>query len=186
MRYVAILGIVCLGAAGFIGGCSDGTDGTGGAGGNAASSSSSGEGGMGGSASSSSSGMAGMGGGMASSSSSSSGGAMLINGCDPAAAKDETANAAVTITFGNPNFAYTPPCIKVKKGTKVTFEGNFTFHPLIGGTTTAGMPPVPDPTSPIKATAAGMSATFTMDTAGTFPYYCEIHLPSMAGAIFVE
>ncbi len=186
MRYVAILGMVCLGAAGFIGGCSDGTDGTGGAGGNAASSSSSGEGGMGGSASSSSSGMAGMGGGMASSSSSSSGGAMLINGCDPAAAKDETANAAVTITFGNPNFAYTPPCIKVKKGTKVTFEGNFTFHPLIGGTTTAGMPPVPDPTSPIKATAAGMSATFTMDTAGTFPYYCEIHLPSMAGAIFVE
>ena len=173
MRYVAILGMVCLGAAGFIGGCSDGTDGTGGAGGNAASSSSSGEGGMGGSASSSSS-------------SSSSGGAMLINGCDPAAAKDETANAAVTITFGNPNFAYTPPCIKVKKGTKVTFEGNFTFHPLIGGTTTAGMPPVPDPTSPIKATAAGMSATFTMDTAGTFPYYCEIHLPSMAGAIFVE
>lgn len=187
MRYVAILGIVCLGAASVIGGCSDGDPGDpGGAGGNgnASSSSSSGEGGMGTSTSSSSS--SGMGGGMASSSSSSSGGGMLLNGCDMATAKDETANAAVTIKFGVGGFAYDPPCIRVKKGTKVTFEGAFTSHPLVGGTTTAGMAPVPDPTSPIQPTKSGTTATFTMDTVGTFPYYCEYHIPNMAGVVYVE
>lgn len=186
MRYVAILGIVCLGAASVIGGCSGGDPGDpGGAGGNgnASSSSSSGEGGMGTSTSSSSSGM---GGGMASSSSSSSGGGMLVNGCDMATAKNETANAAVTIKFGVAGFTYDPPCIRVKKGTKVTFEGAFLSHPLVGGTTTAGMPPVPDPTSPIQPTKSGTSATFTMDTVGIFPYYCEYHIPNMAGVVYVE
>lgn len=183
MRYVAILGIVCLGTMGLISGCSDGETGTtGGAGGsgNASSSSSSSGGGMGGGSSSSSSGE---GGSMASSSSSSSGG-MLINGCDKATAEDHTADAVTKVAVGMGGFSFSPACIRIKKGADVTFEGNFSFHPLVGGV--ASIPPMPDSSSPIKQTNAGMSATFTFDLAGTYPYYCEYHTPNMAGVVFVE
>lgn len=118
----------------------------------------------------------------------SGGGGMSIkvNGCDSATAQDETANATVKIMVGAGGFTFSPACIRVKKGTAVTFEGDFAAHPIVGGTTTAGAPPEPDPTSPIKQTMAGSSVTFTMDSAGTYPYYCEYHLPTMAGAVFVE
>jgi plastocyanin len=106
-----------------------------------------------------------------------------VNGCDSATAQDETANAAVKITYGA-DLKYTPACIRVKKGTDITFEGTFSMHPLVGGD--VGPPPVPDSASPIKATNGGNAVTFTMDLAGAFPYYCEYHLPSMAGAVFVE
>ena len=107
----------------------------------------------------------------------------MLNGCDSSTAKDETANATVKITFGS-DLKYTPPCIRVKKGTDVTFEGTFSSHPLVGGEAT--LPPKPDGGSPIKATMAGTAVTFTMDLAGNYGYYCEYHVPSMAGAIFVE
>jgi plastocyanin len=178
MRYIAILGIVCLGTVGTAIGCSDdttnGSTGAGG-GGEASSSSSSGTAGGGG--------MGGSGGGMASSSSSSSGG-MLVNGCDKAAAEDHTADMNTKIAVGSAGFTYSPACIRIKKGSTVTFEGNFAVHPTVGGLTT--IPPMPDSSSPIKLTNSGTSVTFTFDTAGDYPYYCEYHLPSMAGAVFVE
>jgi plastocyanin len=179
MRYVAILGIVCLGTLTWVSGCSDGTEGSGGAGGNGMSSSSSSSS----SGESSSSSGGGSGGGMASSSSSSSGGGMAINGCDQATAMDMTGSAMVKVTFGA-DFKYTPACVRVKKGTDITFEGDFGFHPLVGGE--ASLPPKPDSASPIKHTTTGTAATFKMDLAGTYPYYCENHFPSMAGAVFVE
>lgn len=106
-----------------------------------------------------------------------------VNGCDSATATDHTADATVKITFGA-DLKYTPACIRVKKGTDVTFEGMFSSHPLVGGE--ASSPPVPDSSSPIKATNSGTAATFKMDLAGTYPYYCEYHVPTMAGAVFVE
>jgi plastocyanin len=178
MRYVAILGIVCLGTLGTISGCSeDNPSPTGGAGGTGmSSSSSSGEAGAGG------------GGGMASSSSSSSSGGMMVHGCDSGTAQDETANMTVKITVGGAASVFSPACVRVKKGTMVTFEvpapGNFSGHPLVGGL--AGPPPAPDSSSPIQPTNTGTAVTFTMDLAGTYPFYCEYHAPSMAGAIFVE
>ena len=177
MRYVASLGIVCLGTLGVASGCSDGTDGSGGAGGASASSSSSsssssGEGGMGTSSSSSS--------GTTGSSSSSSGG-MAVNGCT--SYEDHLADAKVTISVGANGFSYSPACIRVKKGTDVNFVGAFSSHPTVGGTVS---PSTPDSASPIKYTNSGTSVTFTMDLAGTYPFYCEYHAPDMAGAVLVE
>jgi plastocyanin len=178
MRYVAILGIVCLGTLGSVIGCGGETGGetTGSGGGGEASSSS---------ASSSSSGMGGSGGGgMASSSSSSSSGGMMIHGCDQGTADDLTANANTKVAVGANGFTYSPACIRIKKGATVTFEGTFASHPTVGGL--AGPPPAPDSASPIKQTNSGTSVTFTFDTAGSYPYYCEYHLPSMAGVVYVE
>jgi len=178
MRYVAILGIVCLGALGTVIGCGGETGGdtTGSGGGGESSSSSS---------SSSSSGMGGSGGGgMASSSSSSSSGGMMVNGCEQGTAEDHTADANTKVAVGGAGFTYSPACIRIKKGSTVTFEGAFASHPTVGGL--AGPPPAPDSSSPIKQTNTGTSVTFTFDTAGNYPYYCEYHLPSMAGVVFVE
>lgn len=120
----------------------------------------------------------------ASSSSSSSGGSEPIHGCDVAAATDETASAAVTITFAGT--AYTPKCVRVKAGTQVTFSGDFTLHPLVGGEVKAGTK-TPDAMSPIQETSTGMSAMFTLSTPGTYPYYCDVHaIVGMVGVIFVE
>lgn len=184
MRYVAILGVICLGMGALSAGCEESTEGeTGGGGNGTASSSSSGD-----VSSSSSSSGGGAGGGMSSSSSSSassSSSGMLINGCDKATAVDMTASAMVKVAVG-PNLmtVYSPACIRIKKGMSVTFEGNFAAHPTVGGT--VGAPPMPDLSSPIKQTMSGTSATFTFDLVGTYPYYCEYHAPTMAGVVFVE
>lgn len=107
-----------------------------------------------------------------------------VNGCDPAAAADHTADAEVTINFGN--FQYDPACIRIKAGSKVTWKGAFGSHFLTGGTASGGKL-TPDASSPIKETKSGDSATFEFPTAGTFPYYCIQHGASgMAGAVFVE
>lgn len=182
MRNVAILGIVCLGTLGMVSGCSDGTEGSGGAGGGGGSEASSSS-----SSSSSSTSSTSSGGGMGSSSSSSSAsssssGGMAVNGCT--SYQDNLAKPMVTISVGANGFKYDPACIRVKKDTKVNFVGAFTSHPTVGGL--AGPPGVPDSASPIKQTNSGTSVTFTMDTVGTYPYYCEYHTPDMAGAIIVE
>jgi len=91
---------------------------------------------------------------------------------------------AVTIKIAG--LSYAPPCIRVKTGTVVTFEGSFAIHPLQGGTVTNGIGSA-DPNSPITLTNTGMSVMFTLSNAGTVPYYCTSHaISGMMGAIFVE
>lgn len=81
---------------------------------------------------------------------------------------------------------YSPPCIKVAAGAQVSFNGDFTFHPLRGGTVVNGVTTL-DPNSPITSTDTGMAATFTMATVGDFGFYCNFHaIFGMAGAIFVQ
>jgi plastocyanin len=106
----------------------------------------------------------------------------ITNGCTEAMATDDTSMTAVTITFGgNDGLKYSPACVKVKSGTMVTFSGDFTTHPLSGGVSGTK-----DATSPIKETTTGMSASFTMSTAGTFGFFCEVHQSlGMQGAIYV-
>jgi plastocyanin len=115
------------------------------------------------------------------------GGSNLLNGCDPAAAEDHTADMKVTVNFGGPDGdMYNPPCIRVKVGTQVTFSGSFMFHPLSGGTVSNGVA-TPDPQSPIQPTATGNSASFMMDAAGDYPYYCTLHYSTgMQGVVFVD
>ncbi len=109
-----------------------------------------------------------------------------INGCGPATAVDLTGQAAVTIMFGSGGNVYTPKCSKVTVGTAVTFSGNFSGHPLVGGEI-VGNTKVPDPTSPfMPITSSGNSKTFTLSQAGDYPFYCDPHgLLGMNGAVFV-
>jgi plastocyanin len=109
-----------------------------------------------------------------------------VNGCDIDTATD--LGAAATVTFANGNFSYAPKCIKVNAGAVVTFNGNFVNHPHQGGQVLAGLE-IPDATGPFATlTNTGNTMAFTMDTAGTFPYYCVPHGASqnMTGAVFVS
>ncbi len=105
-----------------------------------------------------------------------------LNGCVASSAEDHTADTAVSISFGGAlGFAYSPPCIKVKTGTAVTFNGAFASHPLSGGDDGTK-----DASSPIKETTSGSTATFTLSTAGAYGFFCEFHVGAgMKGAIFV-
>lgn len=114
---------------------------------------------------------------------------MLVNGCDPTALEDHTADATVEIKFGDPvGLVYAPPCIKVKSGTMVTFTGNTSVHPLAPGEVIAGKSPVIDAKSPIKATTGGpASVTFAIAPAGSYPYFCTEHYSiGMKGLIVAE
>jgi plastocyanin len=148
--------------------------------------------GSGGSTSASSSGTAGTGGAGGSTtgtggSGGSGGAATMLNGCDSSTATDKTASTNTTVTFDD-TLVYTPPCIRIKAGSSVTFTGDFMLHPLQGGTVN-GATRTPDPASPIKLTSGadgGMSAMFAFPTAGNFGYYCTIHGGiGMKGAVFV-
>jgi plastocyanin len=183
MRQVFFIGILGLAATAALGACSSTSGGEGG--GTTASASH-------GSATAGSTGSTGSGGAATGSGSSSSGTggsttSTAVNGCTAAAATDMTGMTAVTINFGGATLGdkYSPDCIKVTAGTKVTFAGDFTVHPLVAGD---APPATPDTTGPITATSTGMSATFTMTPAGTYGYYCSVHVASagMEGAIIVQ
>jgi plastocyanin len=107
-----------------------------------------------------------------------------VNGCDAMTATDKRGEATVQITF--PGLAYDPPCLRVMEGTIVTFSGDFTTHPLVGGKV-AGAMATPDATSPVPMTSSGMSAMATFMKAGDYGYYCSTHFASnMAGAVYVD
>jgi len=105
-----------------------------------------------------------------------------LNGCNDA----DFQTAGTTIAFGGSlNLTYSPKCLLVTAGATVTFNGNFTTHPLSPGTassTSAG-----SPGNPISLTNTGTTKTFTFSTAGTYPYICTAHASSgMVGAIKVQ
>jgi plastocyanin len=113
----------------------------------------------------------------------------MINGCDPTALEDHTADATVEIKFGDmTGLVYAPPCIKVKSGTMVTFTGNFGIHPLAGGEVIMGKPATADDKSPIKPTSGAMpSVSFDIAPAGNYPYFCTEHYSiGMKGLIVAE
>jgi plastocyanin len=96
---------------------------------------------------------------------------------DPCPQEGSYVTAPLTISFfAGPN-GYSPSCLMVPKGTKVTFIGDFGSHPLrprAGGTGGA----------PSLTANAGSNGEFTFNEAGFFPYTCNIH-PSMIGVIWV-
>src|SRR5262249_14601254 len=113
-----------------------------------------------------------------------SSGGMTVNGCDPATAEDHTGDASVTIQFSG--HQYSPPCIRIKAGSSVTWMGSFDNHPLNPGKVSAGTPHQ-DTTGPIQPTSMGSSQTVMFPAAGTYPFYCGIHFSlGMMGAVFVE
>jgi plastocyanin len=116
-----------------------------------------------------------------------SGGAMpvVVNGCNSSTAVDMTASPAINIAFAG--IEYTPQCVRIKSGTTIVFSGNFTNHPLVGGTV-VGTSGTPDRGSPISETSSGSELKFFLESVpAAYPYYCTAHVSSgMMGAIFVE
>jgi len=99
-----------------------------------------------------------------------------VNGCTSFA--DMTANGA-TVTGPqdlNP-VQYTPNCVHIKAGQKVTFNLDFTDHPMAasGG----------DTPSPITNTTSGTTVEFTFPNPGTFGFHCLVHPTIMFGAVQV-
>jgi plastocyanin len=111
------------------------------------------------------------------------GGADVVNGCDPAMAVDMKGMAEVTIV--QTGLTYAPACVKISAGTSVKFTSDFVAHPLVGGVYDGAK--MPDAGSPITPTSTGAEASFTIAAAGTYGYYCDLHAASnMIGAIIAE
>jgi plastocyanin len=84
-----------------------------------------------------------------------------------------TATDAVTIK----DFAFNPASLTVKAGATVTWTNEDTTAHRVVGVSTGGFN--------AGTVATGETVTATFDTAGSFPYICEIH-PQMMGTIVVE
>lgn len=90
-----------------------------------------------------------------------------------------------TVTASVSALEYTPKCLKVKRGTVVTFTGDFGVHPTIGST----LPARTDPGNPIVSIHTGTSHVVTYAQPGFFGYYCAEHGQDdgtgMAGVVWV-
>ncbi len=171
------------GSTGGSGGSTGGSAGSGGATGGAAGASG-GAGGATGGAGGASGGAGGASGGTAGASGGAGGAAAVtLCSCTETAAKDLTAQSAVTITFSC--CSYDQPCIKVKAGTKVTWSGSFSSHPLAPFASLGTLP------NPTPATTSGGSVEATFSTPGAYGYFCTSHGSEaatgggMCGGIFV-
>jgi plastocyanin len=114
---------------------------------------------------------------------------VTLNGCDAESYEDHSAESderVIQIAANGLNF--TPKCLLIGVGQGVRFEGSLSSHPLAPGN--PDDPNAGSRDSPIVATSSGMSADFTFATAGTFPYFCELHAfgkgAGMAGAVLVR
>ena len=77
---------------------------------------------------------------------------------------------------------YTPNTVNIKAGETLTFDNiDANFHTITSGTQESG----PDGTFDSGLLSAGEKFTFTLDTPGTYQYYCTIH-PNMIGTIIVS
>ena len=91
-----------------------------------------------------------------------------------AQAVEATAQASGAKTVDISHFAFHPPTLKVKRGSKVAFTNsqNVTHTASSGSFDTKGIAP-------------GSTVTVRFGKKGTFAYHCKIH-PFMKGKIVVE
>jgi len=96
----------------------------------------------------------------------------VVNGCTTF-----TAGTTVTGPSGDNPAQYTPNCVQIAKGQSVTWNADFTAHPLqaSGGTTP----------SPITTTSSGTTVSVTFPNAGTYGFECQAHPGIMFGAVEV-
>ncbi len=101
------------------------------------------------------------------------------------AATDYVAGTMVDFGAGG-QAVYTPSCLKLTAGATVTFNGDFSFHPISPSATRGDTS-----NNPITDTASGTGKTFTFLNPGFFAYFCDFHGSSdtgagMAGVIWVQ
>ena len=106
----------------------------------------------------------------------------------PCSTEASYTTSGTTIAFGgtDPGFNYAPNCLKVSTGASVTFNGDFSMHPL-GPSAVRGM----TTGNPIVVTNTGTTKSFTFPAAGFWAYYCMFHGSDadgnfMSGVIWVK
>ena len=107
-----------------------------------------------------------------------------VNNCTELTATDLTGQSTVIITDTSAWLVGHSACIIVSENTTVTWQGNFSAHPLGGGVT-----PTADATSPITVAASGSGSSpvdVTFDDSGDYPYYCLVHKTAMQGVVYVR
>ena len=92
---------------------------------------------------------------------------------------DTTGTATITGPSGDTPAQYTPNCVKIKAGQSVTWNSNFTAHPL---QPSAGKGTTP---TPITVTSSGTTVTFAFPNPGTYSFECQVHPGIMNGAVEV-
>ncbi len=109
---------------------------------------------------------------------------MAVAPCD----SPDAYQSGTTVAFGGdgqPVLSYTPSCLRVARGARVAFVGDFSAHPMWPSADRGTRPG-----NPITFTGAGGEASFTFATPGFFPFYCQHHGPTddgsaMSGVIWV-
>ncbi len=106
-----------------------------------------------------------------------------VNGCTAAdfAAHDLsslTASRVIAFPTTPTPAQYSPACITIGVGQTVTWNGDFSSHPLVqfGG----------DASVWIQDTSSGTTAMFSFPVGGTYGFQCSAHPSVMKGAIFVK
>ena len=113
----------------------------------------------------------------------------VIHDCTAADSVDRTsATADRRIGFGTAlgsgAVSYSPSCIVIATGQSVTFVGNFNTHPLVGGQFNGD---AGSPNNPIGRHDTGNAdLPIAFATAGLFPFYCDLHAPTMVGVVKVQ
>jgi plastocyanin len=105
-----------------------------------------------------------------------------VNGCGPAqfAANDHSAPSdprAIAFATTSTPMQFSPSCMSIQVGQTVTWNGDFSDHPL------EPMPSVAD--DPIMDVTSGTTASYTFTAPGTYGYDCAMHPSVMFGAIQV-
>jgi plastocyanin len=114
---------------------------------------------------------------------------LTLNGCSADAYEDHSdPSAERVIQIAANGLTFTPKCLLIAPGQTARFEGSLSSHPLAPGN--PENPNAGSAHTPIIATSSGMSVEFTFDSAGIFPYFCELHAfgngMGMAGAVLVR
>ncbi len=101
----------------------------------------------------------------------------------PTITTSQTTSPSGSMMITIQNFAFSPASITVPRGSTVMWTNQDSVqHQIINdATTTSGQGQIFE-SNPI---GQGQSYSFTFNTAGTYPYHCNIH-PSMKGTVIVQ
>ena len=113
--------------------------------------------------------------------------AQTIHGCTSSAYVDgRTGDRQIGFgtALGSPALGYSPNCLIISAGQTVTWVGNFSVHPLVGGEYRGDAGTSPTPIVRVDTGSDPKAVTFA--TPGLYPYYCDNHAPTMEGVVWVQ
>lgn len=113
----------------------------------------------------------------------------VLHECDDAAYLDKSEVSAdrrigFGTALGSGPVNYAPKCMTIAKGQSVTFVGDFSTHPLVPGEYAGDGGTAGSPITEQRSGATDYAVAFP--AAGYFPYYCDLHAPTMVGVVHVK